>query len=760
VISQLPSTDNLRADAPLVSCIMPTYNRREWIGRSIRCFLEQDYAERELIVIDDGTDAIGDLFPPDSRIHYHRVDRRLTIGAKRNLACERAGGALIAHWDDDDWYPSWRLSRQVHAIEQSSADLCGTSRLYYLDCANQAAYLYSYSNGRAWVAGNTLLFRKSFWNKCRFPDLQVGEDSRFVWAAAPQKLIDLKEPGICIASVHAGNASPKSTSGLWWNTLPPEEAQKLLGKSEWRQGGCLRSGATNFSGDNQDNGSGENMQAVCEYSRTHCGYRIAQESDLRLTEFEAYNSAQNLPHMRRWELPWALFAAQLDNTMAVMDCTINPVNFADRIASLYPNIQYKHISPLQQNTFRLPFGVPDEGFDRVFCINTLEHLVHEQRQALIADLARKLKPGGLLLLTSDFYFDSSWSNPVFLNAGVIRSDHSEFLGGWNKITAREWDTLCTANGLQSLDPAPWEDPQENDSNCYRNPAPLSHATIAGVFSKGPVVHARSKRILLALLTWNTCAISLESVNAYLREARMLSRVGCEPYLCVCDNGSSDGTQAALRLLEPQIGFPCKIILNPENTGNSVARNQIIDYMMECGADYLLFMDGDIEVVPFSSLAMLRYMENCGHRLGCIGADSNGQTAARHQASRCLYTIEGMRTEDVNLVAWTQYGMFRRAVFEQGVRFDERGPFTGPGWGFEDNDLAFQMELKGFRNQRFFGMVYLHRAPRSSVRTMRQLGIDPGALYARRKQYVIDKWASIPHINNGPLALIRRIQMQL
>ena len=53
---------------PLVSCIMPTYNRREFVPRAIRYFLRQDYANKELIIIDDGTDAIKDLVSDDERI--------------------------------------------------------------------------------------------------------------------------------------------------------------------------------------------------------------------------------------------------------------------------------------------------------------------------------------------------------------------------------------------------------------------------------------------------------------------------------------------------------------------------------------------------------------------------------------------------------------------------------------------------------------------------------------------------------------------
>jgi hypothetical protein len=84
-----------------------------------------------------------------------------------------------------------------------------------------------------------------------------------------------------------------------------------------------------------------------------------------------------------------------------------------------------HWNPIQHGQFAPPFGVPDAAFDRVICINTLEHLLKPQREALIAAMACKLKPGGWLTLTSDYYFDAFWSQPAFLQAGVMRADRSE-----------------------------------------------------------------------------------------------------------------------------------------------------------------------------------------------------------------------------------------------------------------------------------------------------------------------------------------------
>jgi len=87
---------------------MPTRNRRLFVVQAVAQFLAQDYGDRELIVVDDGEDAVADLLPADSRIRPLRLDRRATIGAKRNIACEAAAGEVIAHWDDDDWMADWR----------------------------------------------------------------------------------------------------------------------------------------------------------------------------------------------------------------------------------------------------------------------------------------------------------------------------------------------------------------------------------------------------------------------------------------------------------------------------------------------------------------------------------------------------------------------------------------------------------------------------------------------------------------------------
>jgi len=209
---------------------MPTYNRRPFVPLAIRWFLAQDYPNRELIVIDDGSDPVADLMPPSPRVQYHRLGRKLNLGAKRNLACELARGNIICHWDDDDWMAPWRLQYQVRELLHSQADLCGTDRLLFFDPGRQRAWRYVYPRGgRPWVAGATLCYFKAFWRQNPFPEIDVGEDTRFVWGKTGARIHTLDDHSFYVAIIHPGNTSPKRTADRRWVSRPVEEIFRILG---------------------------------------------------------------------------------------------------------------------------------------------------------------------------------------------------------------------------------------------------------------------------------------------------------------------------------------------------------------------------------------------------------------------------------------------------------------------------------------------------------------------------------------------------
>jgi glycosyltransferase involved in cell wall biosynthesis len=166
---------------PLVSCIMPTHNRRLFVPKAIEYFLYQDYPNRELIIINDGTEPVSDLIPDNPNIHYLYQNQRHSVGAKRNIACKNANGEIIIHWDDDDWMADWRISYQVKNLLAREADICGLSRLFFFNPAANHGWEYiNQDNKKPWVAGGTLCYMKYLWKQNPFSDINIGEGTRFV----------------------------------------------------------------------------------------------------------------------------------------------------------------------------------------------------------------------------------------------------------------------------------------------------------------------------------------------------------------------------------------------------------------------------------------------------------------------------------------------------------------------------------------------------------------------------------------------------
>jgi glycosyltransferase involved in cell wall biosynthesis len=100
---------------PLVSVIMPSYNRAEFIAQAVESVLAQDYPNWELIIIDDGSvdsthAVIAGYSSPN--IRCLRQDRQ-GPGAARNRGLAEARGSLIAFLDSDDYFLPGKLRAQA-----------------------------------------------------------------------------------------------------------------------------------------------------------------------------------------------------------------------------------------------------------------------------------------------------------------------------------------------------------------------------------------------------------------------------------------------------------------------------------------------------------------------------------------------------------------------------------------------------------------------------------------------------------------------
>jgi len=216
----------------LVSCVMPTFDRRRFVPDAIENFRLQTYADRELIIVDDGTEPVRDLVPDDARIRYVRLDQRLTTGAKRNVACQQATGELIVHWDDDDWSAPERIEAQVRAIVESGADVCGQKELLFYEPAANRGWRYRYpERSRPWVAGGTMCYPREIWAHHPFPDVRQGEDTQFIWTGRGLRVTALAREDLYVATIHRGNTSAKHTSGRRWTSVPVTSIQSVLGEA-------------------------------------------------------------------------------------------------------------------------------------------------------------------------------------------------------------------------------------------------------------------------------------------------------------------------------------------------------------------------------------------------------------------------------------------------------------------------------------------------------------------------------------------------
>jgi hypothetical protein len=152
------------------------------------------------------------------------------LGAKRNLACQIARGAIIVHWDDDDWQARHRLSTQVNRLVEGGHDVCGSRSLRFYDPAASRAWQYEWPrNGRPWVAGSSLCYTRDLWAQSPFPEVGTGEDSRFVWSRAVRSVGDVSETDSLVALIHRGNTVPKTINGANWSRFPVEKVEQLLG---------------------------------------------------------------------------------------------------------------------------------------------------------------------------------------------------------------------------------------------------------------------------------------------------------------------------------------------------------------------------------------------------------------------------------------------------------------------------------------------------------------------------------------------------
>ncbi|MGO9531621.1 MAG: glycosyltransferase family 2 protein [Syntrophobacteraceae bacterium] len=190
----------------LISVIVPTYNRKNYIAGAVESVIAQRIDDLEIIVVDDGSsdDTRGVLTAYLHSIRYFYQENR-GVSAARNLGVSKANGKLLAFLDSDDLWTPGKLSAQLHNVtsentlsfhgvewfvdgQEDSHLLKGTNTAKWPRCRPDgfvADPILDVAEGRYLQLGTLLCSKDAFQKVGPFDeDLSYGEDEDWFSRAA------------------------------------------------------------------------------------------------------------------------------------------------------------------------------------------------------------------------------------------------------------------------------------------------------------------------------------------------------------------------------------------------------------------------------------------------------------------------------------------------------------------------------------------------------------------------------------------------
>jgi len=159
----------------LISAIMITGKnplRNDLASVAVRCFHEQSYGQKELVIINDsGTPLLKNKHPLVKEICLQK-NTLITLGELRNVGLENASGDLVIQWDDDDWHHPKRIEIQASCWKTGAAVLLDHQIRYSFH--HQKSLLFRKQRG---IEG-TILHERLI--KHRYPSIRRREDTIFL----------------------------------------------------------------------------------------------------------------------------------------------------------------------------------------------------------------------------------------------------------------------------------------------------------------------------------------------------------------------------------------------------------------------------------------------------------------------------------------------------------------------------------------------------------------------------------------------------
>ena len=203
VVAMEPIVNATPHEQPMISCLMVTKGRPEFVKQAIGSFIRQTYLNKELVIVSDAPEDVLEQLVhgferPDIRL-LHRAAQDLTLGELRNLAVANARGRFVCQWDDDDIYDPQRLEYQYSALAKAGAQACLLNRWTIWWPAMQRLAVSPYRN---WEG--SLLCEKAVMPE--YSALHRGEDTPLVDKLLKTvRVVTIDMPHLYLYVVHGGN---------------------------------------------------------------------------------------------------------------------------------------------------------------------------------------------------------------------------------------------------------------------------------------------------------------------------------------------------------------------------------------------------------------------------------------------------------------------------------------------------------------------------------------------------------------------------
>ncbi|MBN2738558.1 MAG: glycosyltransferase family 2 protein [Spirochaetales bacterium] len=207
---------------PLISVIIPTYNRRQMLREAIESVLCQSFQDFEIIVVDDGSTDGSEAVKKDYPVSYLALNHSGMPGKARNQGAAVAKGLFLAFLDSDDlWLPE-KLTQQMAFFEAHSEEvICHTREIW--DRKGQIisqrkqkhrrqGMIFADALKKCIIGPSTVMIRREIFLKSGgFPErLQIAEDYGFWLKICSRYQVGyIDHPLIKKRDGHAGQLSHK-----------------------------------------------------------------------------------------------------------------------------------------------------------------------------------------------------------------------------------------------------------------------------------------------------------------------------------------------------------------------------------------------------------------------------------------------------------------------------------------------------------------------------------------------------------------------